>query len=117
MAHDFNSSLEGWLVLAPLRHVRALDELTAEEASTLGSLLRNASIALREVTGCQKTYVMLFAEADGFAHLHLHVVPRMADQPDDRRGPDVFGYLTDGRPVSPARRDELARALLAAWPK
>lgn len=29
VAHDFNSSLEGWLILAPLRHVHALDELTA----------------------------------------------------------------------------------------
>jgi hypothetical protein len=28
VAHDFNSSLEGWLILAPLRHVRALDERT-----------------------------------------------------------------------------------------
>src|SRR3546814_4210478 len=36
VAHDFNSSLEGWLILAPLRHVRALDELTAEESLALG---------------------------------------------------------------------------------
>ena len=96
VAHDFNSSLAGWLVLVPLRHVHALDELTADEATTLGDLLRNASVALRSVTGCEKTYVMLFAEAEGFAHLHVHVVPRMSDQPADRRGPDVFGYLKDG---------------------
>ncbi len=116
VAHDFNSSLEGWLVLAPLRHVLALDELTAEEATALGGLVRKASIALKAVTGCEKTYVMLFAEAEGFAHLHVHVVPRLADQPDDRRGPAVFGYLKDGRPLSAARRDEVARSLLAAWP-
>jgi diadenosine tetraphosphate (Ap4A) HIT family hydrolase len=116
VAHDFNSSLPGWLVLAPLRHVLALAELTAEEALTLGDLLRKASIALTAVTGCEKTYVMLFAEADGFAHLHVHVVPRMADQPEDRRGPAVFGYLTDGHPLSPERRDEVASALAAAWP-
>jgi diadenosine tetraphosphate (Ap4A) HIT family hydrolase len=116
VAHDFNSSLEGWLILAPLRHVHSLDELTDGEALALGDLLRKASVALKAVTGCEKTYVMLFAEAEGFAHLHVHVVPRMADQPDDRRGPDVFGYLKDGRPLSAQRRDELAEALRAAWP-
>ena len=116
VAHDFNSSLEGWLILAPLRHVHALDELTEEEAIALGKLLRRASIALKSVTGCEKTYVMLFAEAEGFAHLHVHVVPRMPDQPDDRRGPDVFGYLKDGRTLSSERRDEIAEALLGAWP-
>lgn len=116
VAHDFNTSLEGWLIVAPLRHVQALHELTEDEAVTLGALLRRASIALQTVTGCEKTYVMLFAEAEGFSHLHVHVVPRMADQPADRRGPDVFGYLKDGNPLSPERRDELALALRAAWP-
>ena len=38
VAHDFNSSLAGWLVVVPLRHVHALDELTAEEATALGDL-------------------------------------------------------------------------------
>lgn len=116
VAHDFNSSLEGWLILAPLRHIHALDELTADEALALGDLLRRSAVALRSVTGCEKTYVMLFAEAEGFAHLHVHVVPRMADQPVDRRGPDIFGYLKDGRRLSTARRDEIAEALLRAWP-
>ena len=116
VAHDFNSSLQGWLIVAPLRHVESLDQLTSEEAQALGGLLRNATIALRSVTGCEKTYVMLFAEAEGFAHLHMHVVPRMRDQPSDRRGPDVFGYLKDGAPLSSQQRDDVVRALLAAWP-
>lgn len=117
VAHDFNSSLEGWLIVAPLRHVLSLDELTAQESTALGALLRESSVALKRVTGCVKTYVMLFAEADGFAHLHVHVVPRMPDQPDDRRGPDVFGYLKDADSITPERRDEIAAALLAAWPE
>jgi len=116
VAHDFNTSLAGWLILAPVRHVHALHELTPEEAVALGDLLRKGSIALREVTGCAKTYVMLFAEAEGFAHLHVHLVPRLADQPEDRLGPAVFGYLADGNPLAPERRDEVAEAILAAWP-
>lgn len=115
VAHDFNSSLEGWLILAPLRHVQAVDELTEDEAIAFGRLAREASIALRAVTGCEKTYLMLFAEAEGFAHLHVHVVPRMPDQPVDRRGPAVFGYL-DETPLTEQRRDEIATALVAAWP-
>ncbi len=116
VAHDINSSLQGWLVIVPDRHLRALDELTPAEATTLGGLLRSGSIALKSVTGCEKTYVMLFAEAEGFAHLHVHLVPRMSDQPDDRRGPNVFGYVHDGAALSPERRDELALALRDAWP-
>ena len=81
VAHDFNSSLAGWVIMAPIRHVHSLTELTPEEATSLGALLREASIALERVTGCSKTYVMLFAEAEGFEHLHVHVVPRMPDQP------------------------------------
>lgn len=88
----------------------------APGGSLSGVLLRNASIALKSVTGCLKTYVMLFAEADRFAHLHVHVVPRMADQPEDRRGPSVFGYLQNGRPVTPERRDQICGELLSAWP-
>ena len=116
VGHDFNSSLEGWLIVAPLRHVRALHELTRAEAAAMGDLLHRASVALHEVTGCEKTYVMLFAEADGFEHLHLHVVPRLADHPEDRRGPKVFAFMHDDAAVSPERRDELALAIRAAWP-
>jgi diadenosine tetraphosphate (Ap4A) HIT family hydrolase len=63
------------------------------------------------VTGCVKTYVMQFAEREGFAHVHFHIVPRMPEQPDDRRGPSVFGYLDPAQALSEARRDELALSL------
>jgi diadenosine tetraphosphate (Ap4A) HIT family hydrolase len=111
VVHGFNSALPGWLVLVPLRHVTALDELTDDELTELGLLQGRVSAALREVVSCTKTYSVLFAEAEGFAHLHVHLVPRMPDQPEDRRGPAVFGYL--GRPESewvPAEEmDRIAR--------
>ena len=50
------------------RHVTALDELTAAEGEELGPLLRAVTRALREATGCDKTYLALFAQAEGFAH-------------------------------------------------
>ena len=93
VAHAFNTALPGWIVIVARRHVEAIDELTEAEAAELGVLLCRVSAALREVTGCVKTYVMQFAEAEGHAHVHFHVVPRMADQPEDRRSTQIFGYL------------------------
>jgi diadenosine tetraphosphate (Ap4A) HIT family hydrolase len=81
----------------------------------MGLLLREASIALKNVTGCQKTYVMLFAEKEGFTHLHFHVVPRMDDFPDERVGPGVFAYLRE-TPLTEDRRDALAAEIRSAWP-
>jgi len=96
LVHSYNTALPGWLVLVARRHVEAADELSEEESIELGALLRRASLALKQVTGCVKTYVVLFAEQEGHRHVHLHIVPRMADQPEERRGAGAFAYL--GRP-------------------
>lgn len=90
----FDTSLPGWLVLVPRRHIEGLHHLDRDEAEGLGRLLREASAALVEVTGCERTYVMLFAEAEGFAHLHVHIVPRLRDLAIEHRGPKgLFAYL------------------------
>jgi len=93
VVHAFNSSLPGWLVLVPRQHVDAFDDLSDAANAELGSLVGRLTGALRQAVGCSKTYVMQFSEAPGFSHLHVHLVPRMPDQPDDRKGPAVFGYL------------------------
>jgi diadenosine tetraphosphate (Ap4A) HIT family hydrolase len=98
------------------RSIESLHELTTREAEALGRLLRDSSVALKTVTACRKTYVMLFAEAEGFAHLHLHVVPRGHALPDDRKGPSVFAY-TDDEALTEHDRDDLALRLRAAWPR
>ena len=74
VAHAFNSTLPGWLVLLPTRHLTSFTGLTAEAADELGGLIRRLSAALEEVTGCVKTYLMQFSEAEGYAHLHVHLV-------------------------------------------
>ncbi len=116
VAHAFNSTLPGWLVALPKRHITGLTDLTAAESAALGPLLQRLSTALAEVTGCDKTYAALFAEAEGFEHLHVHVVPRMPDLPDDRRGPAVFGYLSrdDSEWLPEPKRDRLAARLANA---
>ena len=36
---------------------------------------------------------MQFAEQPGYNHVHFHVVPRMADLPDENKGANIFNYL------------------------
>ncbi|NUM49147.1 MAG: HIT family protein [Anaerolineales bacterium] len=111
VVHSYNTSLPGWLVLVPRRHIEAVDELTDEEAVELGVFLRRVSGALKDVVGCAKTYVMQFAESAGHTHVHFHVVPRMADQPEERRATNIFGYLnvSEDERVSEERMNEIAR--------
>src|SRR4051812_36291764 len=92
VAHALDSALPGWLILLPRRHVTAIAELSDAEAATLGSWQVRLSRALGAVTGCVKTYVVQFAEKEGFSHVHFHLVPRLADQPSGRRGPAVLAY-------------------------
>lgn len=113
VAHATGTSLPGWLVLLPRRHVTAVHDLTDAEASTLGAWQVRLSRALRDVTGCAKTYVVQFAEAEGFAHVHFHIVPRTTDLPPEYRGPGVFALLRAPEPerVTADRADHMARSL------
>jgi diadenosine tetraphosphate (Ap4A) HIT family hydrolase len=112
-AHAFNSSLPGWLVVIPRRHVTSIAELTPAEAAELGPLVHRLSTALHEVVRCEKTYVMQFAEAEGFGHVHFHLVPRMPDLPPEHRGPRVFHYLTrpESEWLTTDQREEVAGAI------
>jgi diadenosine tetraphosphate (Ap4A) HIT family hydrolase len=110
VGHAFGTSLPGWLVAVPRRHQLSLAELEPDAAAELGPLLADLTRALQQVTGCLKTYVILLAEAEGFAHLHLHVVPRMPDQPAEERGPRIFTRLgvSGDEEVPQPERDRLA---------
>lgn len=110
VAHAINTALPGWLVLVPRRHVTTVAALTDAEASSLGLWQTRLSRALHEVTGCVKTYVVQFAELEGFEHVHFHIVPRMSDLPGELRGPRVFGLMngTCGEHVTAGQMDETA---------
>ncbi len=93
VVHSYNTALPGWLVLVVQRHILAIDELTDEESVELGVLIRRVSMALKQITGCVKTYVVQFAEAVDHPHVHFHIIPRMANQPQERRSTRIFEYL------------------------
>lgn len=110
VVHAMDTSLPGWLVLVLQRHIEALDEMTEQESAELGPLIRRVSISLKNVLGCEKTYVIQFAEHRDHPHVHFHVVPRMKNQPASRRSTQVFAYMgvSPEERVSEARMDELA---------
>jgi diadenosine tetraphosphate (Ap4A) HIT family hydrolase len=93
VVHSYDTALLGWLVLVARRHMEAIAAMSEDEAVELGQLLRRVSVALKETTGCVKTYVIQFAEKAEHPHVHFHVVPRMADQPEERHSTKIFGYL------------------------
>jgi diadenosine tetraphosphate (Ap4A) HIT family hydrolase len=96
--------------LVARRHIGAIDELTNEEAIELGVLLRQVSLVLKETTGCVKTYVVQFAEMAEHQHVHFHVIPRMENQPENRRGINVFEYsgASEEKRVSEEKMNDMA---------
>ena len=110
VVHHNSTTLSGWLVLVIRRHIGAIDELTEEESIELGILLRQVSLALKETTDCIKTYVVQFAEMTEHQHVHFHIIPRMANQPENRRGTNVFEYsgVSEEERVSEEIMNEIA---------
>jgi len=116
VVHCDSTSMLGWIVLVVRRHVAALAHLTDDEASVLGPLVRDVSRALHELVGCEKTYVIQFAEHPQHRHVHVHAVPRAEGLADDQIGPGVFQFLgvDEDERVSEADMNRLASALRRA---
>jgi diadenosine tetraphosphate (Ap4A) HIT family hydrolase len=99
-------------VLVARRHITALADMTADEARELGPLIRGVSSALCEGVGCVKTYAAQFAEDPRHPHVHVHVIPRRADQPAELKGPRIFSQLgVPERCVPEDRMNEIAAAI------
>lgn len=107
------SALPGWMLLIPRRHIESLSELTGDEASELGLLLRDAARVQAAEFDALKTYVMQFAE--GVKHAHFSLAPRRADLPAARLGAAASAYNSEDEPLSESDRDALARQIGAAW--
>jgi diadenosine tetraphosphate (Ap4A) HIT family hydrolase len=64
----------GFLIVKLKRHCEHLAELTPDEASALGPIIRTACSALTELLDPAKVYVCSFG--DGVKHIHFWVLPR-----------------------------------------
>jgi len=110
VAHAFNATRVGWLVLVLRRHVESLGALTAAESRSFGRLVPAASRALEDELGVPKAYVMFLAELTGFHHVHVHVV---AQPPQEFRGVKVFDLIKrpDSEWVSDGELDAFAERI------
>jgi diadenosine tetraphosphate (Ap4A) HIT family hydrolase len=113
VAHAFNTTLFGWLVVIPLRHVERFAELNDGEAGAFAPLVRDLSRTLHDELGCAKTYVVVLGEQRGFEHLHAHVIPRMPELDEATMGTGVFSLLDrpENEWIPEPERDELAATL------
>ena len=91
--HAYPTQLRGWLVLVLKRHAEALHELSDEEFAEMADLQRRVTRMLRQEFDCTKEYTICLAEAEGFAHIHIHMVPRPRDLPEHLKGQHIFVLL------------------------
>ncbi len=66
--------LSGWMMIATREHRSGLDAMDEYEQRELGTVVAAVARAVREETGCERTYTISFNEA--VRHLHIHIIPR-----------------------------------------
>lgn len=91
--HAYPTSLKGWTVIVLKRHCEVMHELTADEYQELAVIQSMLVQSLKDVFNSKREYIFCFAEAEGFKHIHFHVVPKHDDFSDEYKGAKVFHYL------------------------
>jgi diadenosine tetraphosphate (Ap4A) HIT family hydrolase len=107
----------GELILKTRRHCESLSELTEQEATALGPILRDATGSLERVVAAERIYAVSFNER--VRHVHFLLLPRTADMPRGhiisdlyRRARNVlrrFGLLRNPRATARADAAEQIR--------
>ncbi|WP_414858893.1 HIT family protein, partial [Paenibacillus sp. Soil787] len=70
-------SILGRIVLESKRHFLDFSQMTEEEASSYGVLLKKLYSAIKEVTEAERVYSLV--TIDGVPHFHAHFIPRKSD--------------------------------------
>ena len=100
--HAYPTSIRGWLVLVLKRHATSLHDLTPSEFAEMTVLQNQIIKVLHECFHSEKEYMAMFAESEGFEHIHVHFIPRGENFPSEYKGSKVFrliGKITN--PISP----------------
>jgi diadenosine tetraphosphate (Ap4A) HIT family hydrolase len=82
----------GTLIVKPERHITAVSELSDEEATALGPLLKLSSAVASELVGAEQVYNCLWSHAGGVpGHIHYVIQPVTAAQREYMgcHGPDL----------------------------
>ena len=91
--HAYPTSLKGWLVIVPKKHVEALHELSHAEFRELADIQFRLAQVMQSRASIEKEYMMCFAEAEHFHHVHIHFIAKPKDLPQEAKGPGIFSYL------------------------
>lgn len=92
--HAYPTTHLGWLVIVLKRHAEALHELSKEEFQELADIQYKLVQVMHMDNTVEKEYMMCFAEAEQFHHIHIHVVPKPASLPTELKGPRIFALLS-----------------------
>ena len=77
--HPDPAPLLGWCLLDAVRHLSGPSNFQPDEAMEWGLIVQQASTLVQSLSGCDRVYAIAFGE--GARHLHLHLIPRFADDP------------------------------------
>jgi diadenosine tetraphosphate (Ap4A) HIT family hydrolase len=110
----------GELIVKPHRHCESLSELTPDEATTLGPVLRAGVLAIEQVVAPERVYAVSFNER--LRHLHFLLLPRTAAMPRGhvisdlyRRGRNLLRKAHIVRNPTSADRSAVADRIRGAW--
>lgn len=109
----------GTLVVKPRRHVTSVGDLTHDEATELGPLLRAASAVAGELVPAEQVYNCLWSHAGGVpVHIHYVVQPVTKDLMDQHapHGPSLqVAMFTKGQVPREEEIEEVAQRARAAF--
>ncbi|MBN1971047.1 MAG: HIT family protein [Candidatus Delongbacteria bacterium] len=91
--HAYPTSLKGWTVIVLKRHCEEMHNLSTNEFQELATIQEKLVKSLKNIFDSKREYIFCFAEADGFKHIHFHVVPKHDEFNEDFIGVKVFHYL------------------------
>lgn len=81
----------GHIMIDLKRHVPTLAEMTIEEAKAFGIIMSKVSKALKETENAEHVYALV--SGNSVPHLHLHLVARYPNTPEEFWGPmEVYDW-------------------------
>lgn len=108
--HQF---FRGYCVLVAKRHVRELHQMSSEDGRSLHDELMHVCAIITKTFDVHKINLASFGNID--EHVHWHIIPRYAEEPDDLRRDQPFRNASQfaQHKTTPAQASEIARALIA----
>lgn len=77
-AGPYESQVQGYLYLEPLKHVENWGEFTVEELHEMARIIPVVEKVLNRLFDLERLYVVTISET--VRHLHLHLIPRVKEQ-------------------------------------